>query len=155
MKKAIMFSLTTVMILLFSQCSGPSSESLLQKDAKRGEIISAILNNHDYSSQLMDSLMHNDHSMMTMNENHDMMRMMMSGKGMLKTMMSDSSMKNMMMNNMMEMMMIDSMACMNMMEMMMGNAGMESMMKGMMDDMRGMMGDPEKKGKPEGHFKHH
>lgn len=127
MKKTKTFLFIAVVIFSFTQCSNPTSESILQNAEKRGEIISVLLNNQDYTFQLMDSMMLNNHTIMMMYQNKDFMHKMMY----------DSSLKNMMMTNMMYMMVNDSLSGSNMTDMIMNNDRMRSMMQGKIGEMKG------------------
>lgn len=86
-KLTILFTgLLTIMVL--SQCSKPSIGILMNNAETRGKIISELVNNDGYMTEVMDSMMHSNHGMKMMSQNHNMMKMMMS----------DSSMKHKMMN---------------------------------------------------------
>jgi len=111
-KKGLALLITGVFL---AACSGPKSQSadeLLKDPEKREEIMTAISNDHQMMSNMMDHMMKNDHAMQMM-------------KG-------DKAMKNTMMQHMMKMMQNDSAMCRMMGEMMMKNERTKGMMMDMM-----------------------
>ena len=120
MKKLNILLLSALSLILFSQCNNPTPDKLLQNSETRGKVISALMNDDNYSKELMDSMMHT----------------MMAGRGM-SVMMSDASTKNMMMNNMMSMCSSDTSMCKMMMDKTMGMCDMDkSKCKMMMGSMQ-------------------
>ena len=145
---ATLFVIATITIIGCNNAQ--NTDKTLESTASRGKIISSLVHNHDYMTELMDSMSHSEHLSMMMKK-PEMMDNMME---MCKT---DSSMCKMMMSKTMDMCDADQGKCNMMSSMMMEH---KPMMKCMMDDMneRGMMnemGEPQGKGKPEDRLQHH
>ena len=120
--KALTALLMAITATLFFACNAPTNTSAQLKDAtQRKAIIGELVANHDYTPQLMDAMMADDHAK----------QMMMSDDHMMK-MMNDPAMHTKMMDHMMVMMEKDTTMCKNMCEKMMGNPKMKTMMEGMM-----------------------
>jgi hypothetical protein len=113
----------TVFFLLITSLSACQQQAevstMLENEATRNEIFVAIVADHEYSQELMDKMMENDHTQMMMNGNDDMMNMMMSDNTQLESMMKENpEMMHGIMSNMMNMADADSSMCANMMIMM-------------------------------------
>jgi hypothetical protein len=119
--KALTSFAIAVAATLFFACNVPTPTAQLKDDTQRKAIINELVANHDYTTQLMDAMMSNDHAK----------QMMMSDDHMMK-MMKDTAMHSKMMNHMMGMMEKDTTMCKNMCEKMMDNPKMKTMMEGMM-----------------------
>jgi hypothetical protein len=130
-----MKTLTSFLIALvatvFFACNVPNITTQLKDDTQRKTIISDLLVNDNYTTELMDAMMASDHTK----------KMMMSDDHMMK-MMKDTAMHSRMMNHMMTMMEKDTTMCKNMCSKMMDNPKMKSMMEGMMKH-HGMKHDRE------------
>lgn len=94
----------------FFACTAPTNDAaLLKDDTQRKAIISELIQNPDYATELMDSMLTRDHSRQLMQHDKGMMHMMMTDNDITRIM-SDSAAHNMMMNNMIRMMEKDSVA---------------------------------------------
>ena len=116
---------------LFFACTAPTNQAALLKDeAQRKALISELIRNPDYATELMDSMLTRDHSSQLMQHDKGMMHMMMTDNDITKIM-SDSAAHNMMMNNMMRMMEKDSVAWEKMCKKMMDDPHMKSTLQEM------------------------
>ena len=109
--KTILILLLTTSLYLSGCSEDHDSTEMLKNDTQKQEIISAIANNDQLSSMMMDSLMHN-HSEMMMTRIHSMMQ-------------GDQKMRMGMMHTMMSMAETDTAMCESMMQMMMHDPGMK------------------------------
>ncbi|WP_317899897.1 hypothetical protein [Aurantibacillus circumpalustris] len=131
MKKIAVLLVSAVVMILFAQCNNPSAENMVQNPESRAKVISALLNDEECRTQLMDSLHANKHKRM-------------GGKdGMMGMMMSDTSMHSMMMDKMMERCKSDTSMCRKMMGKTIDMCNVDSSTCAMMMDMgcckKGMM----------------
>lgn len=95
---------------LFFACTAPTNHAdQLKNEAQRKAIISELMQNPNYATEVMDSLITRDHSRQLMKNDKGMMHMMMTESDITRIM-SDSAAHKMMMNNMMRMMEKDSVA---------------------------------------------
>jgi hypothetical protein len=121
--KALTALLTAITATLFFACNAPTPNisAQLKDETQRKAIIGELVANPDYTTQLMDAMMTNDHAK----------QMMMSDDHMMK-MMKDTALHTKMMDHMMGMMEKDTAMCKNMCSKMMDNPKMKTMMEGMM-----------------------
>ena len=157
--------------MLLTQCNNPTPEKLCGNADTRGKIISALMNNDAYTHEVMDTMRakHPDVILSTIfviaKNDKSVQESMMNN--MMDMCSSDSFMCKMMMSKTMDMCDTDQGKCIMMSGMMMNHKhAMKCMMSEMneariMDKshmekgMMNMMGEPEKKGKPEDHLKLH
>lgn len=122
-------------------CTQPTAKNMLENDAQKRDIISAILVNEAVSSELMDSLMIRHHDQMMTKMNSMMTGDKMMQGEMMGTMMdmckSDDAMCAMMMGKTMDMCDADSTKCKMMMSSMQSHPNVMKSMQGMCD-MKGM-----------------
>jgi hypothetical protein len=137
--KALTALLMAITATLFFACTAPITNVDAQfKDAtQRKAVITGLLNNHEYTAELIDSLISRDHSRQMMASDKGMMHMMMT-EGDITKIMEDTAAHNMMMHNMMMMMEKDSVACTAFCNKMMDDPKMKTMMQNMMEH-KGMM----------------
>lgn len=128
MKTLISF-ITIFTVLTVNSCGQNSNvNALLEKPETRKEIISSILNNHNYMTEFIQEMHGNQHAMMMMNGNNQMMGNQ-SGMGMNSSNQMMGNNSQMGMNG--ENQMMDRSYMMNMMN---NNPGMmQMMMQNMMD----------------------
>ncbi len=111
---------------LFFACTAPTNQAALLKDeAHRKVLISELIRNPDYATELMDSMLTRDHSSQLMQHDKGMMHMMMTDND-IEKIMRDSAAHSMMMNNMTRMMEKDSVAWEKMCKKMMNDPKMKS-----------------------------
>ena len=111
---------------LFFACTAPTNQAALLKDeAQRKALISELIRNPDYATELMDSMLTRDHSSQLMQHDKGMMHMMMTDND-IEKIMRDSAAHSMMMNNMTRMMEKDSVAWEKMCKKMMNDPKMKS-----------------------------
>lgn len=115
-------------------CSNKSqtAEELLKDPVKQEEIMTAICNDHQMMTNMMDQMMKNDHAMQMMMGNQAMMGKMMQGEHAMGMMEGNHEMMGNMMQNMMKMMEKDTTMCRMMGEMMMKDEHARGMMMDMM-----------------------
>jgi len=120
MKNLNILLLSAATLILFSQCNNPNTDEILKNSETRGNVISTLMNDDNYSKELMDSMMAKKHK----------------GHMMMNHMMSDTSMSTMMMDKMMDKCKSDSSMCKKMMgktmDMCKGNESKCNMMSEMM-----------------------
>lgn len=129
--KALTALLMAITATLFFACTAPITN--VDAQTQRKAVITGLLNNHEYTAELIDSLISRDHSRQMMASDKGMMHMMMT-EGDITKIMEDTAAHNMMMHNMMRMVEKDSVACMAFCDKMMNDPKMKKMMehKGMM-----------------------
>ncbi len=141
--KSLIIILAVASLFYFSGCTQPKASEMLNNDAQKQEIFSAILSNDDACSEMIDSLMIKHHEQMMTKMNGKMNGNQSMQMGMMDNMMgmcnSDSSMCKMMMGKTMDMCDMDKSKC----KMMMGSMQehpktMESLKDMGMCDMKGM-----------------
>jgi len=124
-----------------TSCTQPTAKNMLENDAQKRDIISAILVNDAVSSELMDSLMIRHHDQMMTKMNSMMTGDKMMQGEMMGTMMdmckSNDAMCAMMMGKTMDMCDADSTKCKMMMSSMQSHPNVMKSMQGMCD-MKGM-----------------
>ena len=125
MKALMTFCIITTATLFFA-CTSPTNQ--LKDEVQRKAIISELMQNPNYASEVMDSFLTRDHSRQLMQHDKGMMHMMMTESDITKIM-ADSTAHKMMMNNMMRMIEKDSMTWMSMCKKMMENPHMKSTME--------------------------
>jgi uncharacterized membrane protein YhiD involved in acid resistance len=129
--KALTSFAIAIAATFFFACNTPIS-SQLKDDVQRKTLISELVANRDYTTQVMDAMMTNDNAKQMMTD-HNM------------KMMDDPSMHTKMMDHMMSMMEKDTTMCKDMCEKMMSNPNMKTMMQNMMKhDMKMDMKPSEK-----------
>ena len=107
MKTTKLLCFATAMLFLFTNCTNTAPDKALSTPESRAAIISGLLSNHDYRSQLIDSLSAGKHAeaMQEIVQNKGMMSQMMQTGGMMENMMQmcdkDSSICNKMCGTMM------------------------------------------------------
>lgn len=99
-----MVLLAAAVVFYITGCAQPKAPDMLKNDAQKKEIFSAILNNEQAVSEMMDSIIvqHRDHLMMkmhSMTKGNAMMEKEMMGK-MMEMCNTDTSMCKMMMSSM-------------------------------------------------------
>jgi hypothetical protein len=138
--KALTALLMAMTATLFFACNAPTAnttDALLKNEAQRKAVITGFMNNHDYTAELIDSLISRDHTRQMMASDKGMMHMMMT-EGDITKIMGDTAAHHMMMHNMMRMMEKDSIACTAFCDKMMDDPKMKKMMQNMMEH-KGMM----------------
>jgi hypothetical protein len=135
--KSLMMGLTISILFVFAGCQRKfDASSDLQDEQQRNEIFNAIINDHSYMDQFMQSMKGNNHAQMMMKGNKGMMGMMMTDtadvRNMMNMMQGNSQMMGSMMGQMMQMCNKDSTLRNNMMGMMMNHS---DMMRSMMTRM--------------------
>lgn len=129
-------------MVLFTQCSSPVPEKICDNTASRGRIISELMSNDTYMSEVMDSMKtkHQGAMMTTVFDNAKGDNQMQSDmmNNMMEMCKMDSSMCKMMMDKTMEMCDADSTKCMMMMNSMQSHPKVMKSMEGM-HYMKGMM----------------
>lgn len=141
MKNFTILILSFTAMVLFTQCSSPAPEKICDNTASRGRIISELMNNDTYMSEVMDSMKtkHQGAMMTTVFDNakgDNQMQSEMMNK-MMEMCKMDSSMCKMMMDKTMEMCESDSTKCNMMMNSMKSHPKVKMSMEGM-NDMKGM-----------------
>ncbi len=127
----VLMTLCIAATSLFFACTAPTNPAdQLKNEAQRKAIISELMHNPDYATEVMDSLLTKDHAQQLMQHDKGMMHMMMTENDITRIM-SDSSAHKMMMNNMMRMIEKDSVAWVNMCKKMMDNPHMKNTMQEM------------------------
>lgn len=133
--------LSAIWLLSLNSCKqNTDPKAMLENSETRTELITDILNNHNYMTEFMESMQGNDHAMQMMQGNKKMigskyqdseMQMMMKDSMMMKNMMQGMMKDGNMMGNMMNMMHKNGMMskeCMQSCMKMMNDKGMD--MKG-------------------------
>lgn len=141
MKKSIMYITVLFVMVFFSQCNNTTTDDLTSNADSRGKIISQLMNNETYMSEVMDS-MKSKHGMsggMEDSKNKMDMSMDMMSK-MMEKCKTDTAMCKMMMDKTMDMCDQDSSKCKMMMESMKSHPKSMKMMQdmgmGKMKDMK-------------------
>lgn len=135
-KSTILFSALAVFYII--GCTQPKASDILNNDAQKKELFSAIVSNDQASSELIDSLVTKRHE-----------QVMMKMHSVMKT---DPTMGKMMMGKMMEMCNDDSSMCKMMMSSLQSHPKVMKSMEGMCD-MNSMKGKSE--AQKDEHLKHH
>ncbi|HNT79583.1 MAG TPA: hypothetical protein PKH65_02790 [Bacteroidia bacterium] len=160
MKKTTNLLLGAIILLSLTQCETPVSDVALRNPETRSSLISSLISNEMYMTELMDSMksMHPEELMSTvyilMQEKPQMGMDMMDN--MMEMCQTDSSISKRMMTKTMEMCSSDESKCNMMSDAMMNH---QPAMKCMMDNMKkksmNKIGAPEKNAKPTDHLQHH
>ena len=119
--------------LLFCACTSPTNhDALLKDEAQRKAIISELMQNQGYATEVMDSIIERDHTEQMMSNDKGMMHMIMTEKDITKIM-ADTAAHRMMMNNMMRMIEKDSTDWVAMCQKMMENPKMKQTMQDLLE----------------------
>lgn len=111
--KTLIVVLSAIGLLSLNGCKQESDpQVLLENSNTRTELFSAIIQNHEYMMEFMETMHSNEHAMQMMKGDKKMMSSMMHGEGM-QMMMTDS----IMMKNIMQVMMKDGKILANMIKM--------------------------------------
>lgn len=95
MKKSIILLLVIALLTVVSCNKKQDVSDMLKNQETKKEIFNAIVDNHDYMMDFMETMQNNEHVMQMMQENKIMMGHMMKGKGMLMMMTDSTQMKTM------------------------------------------------------------
>lgn len=161
MKKIAIILIGITLLLSLTQCETPISDVALRNSETRSKLISSLINNEEYMTELMDSMkkIHPEELLSSINiiisENpHLRMKMV---NNMMEVSEEDSTMCAMVMDKTMEMCNADAGKCEMMSNAMKNHQGsMECIMNNTSQNkMMNHIGEPEKQGKPEDHLKHH
>ena len=142
MKKLSILVFSISILISFTHCTSPSAEKLCSDADTRGKILSELMNNKAYMSQVMDTL-RTKHTDAILTTSSDMMKSdkVMGGKmmdNMMDMCMSDTGMCKRMMGKTMEMCDMDKEKCKMMMASMQEHPkGIHSMKDMGMCDMKG------------------
>jgi hypothetical protein len=138
--KTLVIILSAIGLISLNSCKQETDpQALMENEETRNEIYETIVADHEYSKQLMQAMMDNEHTQMMMKGDGDMMAMMMSdNEGMMAMIKDNPEMMQGMMSNMMNMAESDSSMCANMMDMMKDKPNMMGQMMDMMHK-EGMM----------------
>ncbi len=117
MKKLSTLLFVVAIMFSFSRCNNASTDKVCSDATSRAAVISTLINDHNYTNELMDSVMSNSHASEMLH--HKMMEAMMkdTAKGskmmshMLEMCKSDSSMCKMMVGKTLDMCCADSALC--------------------------------------------
>lgn len=132
--KALTALLLATTATFFFACTAPIAnvDAQLKDATQRKAVITGFMTNHDYTTELIDSLISRDHTRQMMASDRGMMHMMMT-EGDITKIMGDTAAHNMMMHNMMRMMEKDSIACMAFCDKMVDDPKMKKRMQTMME----------------------
>lgn len=137
MKTLQVIILSIGILALFASCQ--STKQALSKQDSRHDIMAAIANDHEMSSEMLELLMNSEHGKMIMQQNEKMK--MMDGKGMMMMMKDKPERMHHMMADMMTAAKGDTIMMAAMCKSMMNNPEMMHMMKkmqGNQEDMKKM-----------------
>jgi len=142
--KTTFIAITTLTAMMWVGCSQEeqSAADLLKDEAKRSEIMHAIMDDHHMMGEWMAEMKKSNHAMMMMKGNHEMMHQMMEG---------DKEMMGSTMGHMMDAMKGDSSMCNAMCDMMMKDDHMKTAMADMMQKKVDMKANEKQPPQPHNH----